>query len=183
MFDLKNILIESMFLGFGLFMVISSQLFWFRSNYKNYLLKGLTESAIFLVRVAGMLYLLYWVFQIFMGLNTEFSLLNRFDGVLAVPFWIYILTLPALSQLFWIKKIRERTLYRFLIGGIILIVSIVFSEHYNQAFRWIHSDYVELNEFFETFYIPVLKNILFFGIVLVITYLIQNKKKTKSLKQ
>lgn len=172
-----------MFLGFGLFMVIACQLIWVRKFYKNDLLKGLTGSAIFLVRVAGMLYLLYWVFRILMDLNTEFFLLNRFDGVLALPFWIYILALPALSQLFWIKKIRERTLYRFLLGGIILIVSIVFSDHYNQVFRWIHSDFVEPFEFFEIFYIPILKNIILYGIVLFITYRIQNKKRRKPLNQ
>jgi len=181
MFDIKNILIESIFLGFGFFIMFSSQLIWFRSNYKNTLLKRLNESAIFLVRVAGILYLLYWVFQILMNQNVEFSLLNRFDKAYGWVFWLYVLVLPILSQLFWVKKIQEHSLFRILIGQIMVFFSVVFSDHFSQGLNLIHHEYVGSYEVFKTITLPFLKNILFFGIVLVITYRIQNKKKTKLL--
>ena len=182
MFNLSSVLVESILFGFGLFMVISNPLLWFRGNRQNTLLLRLISSAVLLARVAGLLFLFYWIFQLVVNNNNLYSTINEQESAQWWWFWVVVLPLPLLTQLFWLKNVRNRSGLRFLLGLAILFFSLIFSEYFILAIASFHRDYVGVDETLKRLAIPVLKNIFFFGIVLTLMYLFQNKQLTQKQK-
>lgn len=177
MLDIKNILIESIFIGFGLFVLLATFLLLIKNDKMKRILATLMQSAIFLARLAGILYGLYWIFQITMTYNSEYSILNRLDGPYWWSVWFMVILLPILSQLYWIKIFRTHILLRVLVAAAILYVALIISDNFVMMTVSLHRDFTEA-----PLYLPhafaLLKNIAFFFILLLILFQFQKKKYT-----
>ncbi|HEY9008844.1 MAG TPA: hypothetical protein VIM75_22065 [Ohtaekwangia sp.] len=102
-----NGIINSIFAGFGIFILVTSFI-RFKQESRNKLLAGLTDTAIAVIRVIAIGFLFFWAAGQYDLYKTEdgYSILTRFTG----PYWFAYLLNPlyfgALPQILWVKRLN-----------------------------------------------------------------------------
>jgi hypothetical protein len=137
-----NELFESLFLGFGIFILLSSFVRPRRDDRKESL-RNLTASAIAVIRFAAIVFLVDWCIRFYFEFQSEedyYSLKTRFFGPFWFGHWVYVISYGIFPQLFWIQRIGQLKVMRVLSALLIL-----FSLHVE---KWIilitslHRDYI-----------------------------------------
>ena len=185
-----ELLLEGIFLGFGLSMFF---FYWITRIDKARLLpfyNRFVYYSLWVVRVTGLIYFVYFICQIFINHSRIIGFLNGDDSDLfyTIFFTLRSLLIVLLSQLLWYKKIRTHRLKRGLIA-IILFISglfsgyvierfIIFSNHYNLPSEWQNAESVNINAILAVV-IPlfIIERIILFSVIVCICWAIFKNKK------
>jgi hypothetical protein len=145
-----KLIFEAIFLGFGLCSMLVFILSIIRnSEFKRYLNRYFYYTT-FLIRILGVFYLIYYAItlQQYFKYEDSSTYLKRATGPYSWAYW-YMLLRPiiytALSQLFWIKKLRKKNIISFLLVLLILIIVICSGpnlERFTIFVTSIHRDYL-----------------------------------------
>ncbi len=161
---INNNLIQPIFFGFGLVTIILIQ---FKRMMKINTQK-LIESSIIIIKYSGIIFFLIWCFY----LIKDETLLNRFKGKYWFSGWFLMFTYPFLSQLFWIKKIKNSDILVYLVSILFLVFNLILSG----KIICFDGDF-DLNSYL----IEILKEIgIYVTIVLSVTYLFKLNNQTKN---
>lgn len=140
--DLRILLLEIVFISFGIFILLTALLELLGAPSFKDQMKSWTRSAIVIVRIAGMLYFLHWAaVELITFDGYENSSLTRLQGAYWGPYVIGWLLLPALMQLYWFKFWRSRKLPRIILAMFILLFSSLMSGLYFDIVIHVGSEY------------------------------------------
>lgn len=192
--EIIRLIFEAIFLGFGFCSVLVFILSFFaNSNFKNTLASYFNYGTI-VIRISGIVYFFYHLILLIQLINskepTVFS--ERAIGPYASFYW-YLSLRPflycLLTQLFWIKKLRKVNIRSLLLVLLLFFISIVTGrnlEYYVIVITSIHRDYLP-NDWQSKSILELLlgivlqllisttKRILFFSVLVGITWLINQK--------
>jgi len=178
--DLRSLLLEIVFISFGIFIPLTAFLELLRFPEFKEQMKSWTQSAIAIVRIAGMLYLLHWAAVELITFNGyENSSLTRLEGEYWGPYVMGWFLLPALMQLYWLKFWSQRKLPRITLAFVILFISSLMSGLYFDIVMKLGSEYGS-NISNGQLLFDILKNIILF-LILVFVVNRLGLKKSKSL--
>ncbi len=180
-----RLLFDSIFLGFAWFSII---LVINRISIKNQfkvLGEAVDNSAIYLVRYTGLLFLIYTTFSSLGSIRyseyEKYSIINRMFGSFWFGFWIYPFAYSVLTQLLWVKGMRSNNAIRLLIALILIIALSI--EKLIILVTSLNRDYIESGW---TFMIKesigtmvsnwLLKLLIFATLVLITNFFLQKRK-------
>lgn len=121
------LLLESIFFGFAVFILLTGLLLPLATQKTKAYLIQLTHSAILLIRIAGIFYLLYWGISVLLtftytpGSDDYHVLTNRMFGPYRAWYWITVITF-GMSQLFWTRFAQNSWWTRILYALFLLVV-------------------------------------------------------------
>ena len=157
---INSYLIQPVFFGFG---IVTFILIYFKIVLKINTQK-LIKASIEIIKYSGIIFLCLWIINV---ASNKISI-NRFTGKYWFSGWLLMFTYPILSQLFWIKKIRNSNILTYLISMVFIISNLVFSG----KISCLNGD-CDLNSFL----IEILKQIgIYILILLLVTYFMKNNK-------
>jgi hypothetical protein len=108
MINLKDILLDIVFTGFSIALLICAiGMIFLKRKIKVIIGTGI-QTALEIVKISGILYLLYIVtMEIFSFTKYEYSLLHRIHGEYSWGFIIIVLAIPFLHSCFGSKKLEK----------------------------------------------------------------------------
>lgn len=137
-----NEVMESVFIGFSLF-ILATSFVRFRDEKRNEFLINLTDSAIMIIRFAGIIFLVTWFANLYEHYQSEeeyYAMMSRMTGPYWLGYWIYPFSYGIFPQLLWVKKIKRIKAIRILTALLLL-----FAIYVERLVIWItsfHRDYV-----------------------------------------
>lgn len=181
------LVLESIFLGFAVFMLLSAIVLTFIHEKRKRSLEKWLLSAILLIKIAGIFFLLYWSISILLtfiiyvpGHNDYYSQFNRMFGPYWIWYWSTIIAY-AMSQLFWFP-FAQKTVFRILYSLFLLLVLSL--EKITVFLTSLHRDFVPggWKQVFtiEFFYSPWLMQLGIFAFFLLIIQLIRTNRKQET---
>lgn len=174
-----QLIIDSIFFGFAAYS-LAFVLLNFHISFNFKLGENLDHSATLLFRIAGMIYLIIWIIIFNIAItDDEHRLVNRMFGPYWYGFWMYPVTNLGVSQLFWIRKIRNSKAYR-----IIFSIALLFVMSYEKIViivTSLHRDFLPGNlvsfGLTNNMFLNWLVKIGIFGLALFLTDLLVTKRK------
>lgn len=177
-----NFIFQTIFFGFAVWSIVIALLLFFIKNDKVRLIKEMDNTAIIIIRLAGILFICELVISL-LSLTDESSqvMINRMSGKYWFGFWTYPFAYFFLTQLLWFRKIKDTAFIRIAIAPIILFALYIEKFVILMASLQIpDSSGVAIGFTLQAILVDALiKFILFSAIVFLIHFIIHTLKKNK----
>lgn len=151
MFSIPEILLKSIFIGFGI--VIPILVLSRTSDEKKIKLKQIfIHTSLQTVRVAGIVYFLMYLLQSLVLHNQQTTTIieTRNQTMMFSEDWLYYwyqpLIILSLTQIWWIKKIASKKTALITFGLMLLILPVLTSERVVVLFSGFHRDYMPADD-------------------------------------
>jgi hypothetical protein len=172
-----NEVIQSLFVGFGIFILATSFLH-FKKQERNELIASLTDSAIIMIRLATIAYLAIWLADLYKRYQSEeyYLMMSRLTGPYWFGYWIYPLCYGVFPQLLWIKPVKRIKAIRVITAFLFLFV--LYIEKIVILVTLLHRDYVPSSwTMLPPYYVLYdwFVNLIIFGFVLSLTHFVRLK--------
>jgi len=123
---MTDFIIQTIFLGFSLYTLLKILFINLVRNENVIFNKSVDDSGVFVVRYMGIVFMVLFILTFLTSINNTsdkdyFSNINRMFGPYWFAFWIYPFAYSFLTQLLWIKTIKDSPTIRFFIAFVILI--------------------------------------------------------------
>ena len=118
-------MISYCFFGFGIYTIVFLVLKRFPFFKEKYIFQKFDNAAITTVIIAGIIYLLLWIYHIiyfYQNANPEdiHNFQNRISGEYWYGYWFQPLSYVIASQLLWFKHFQKSTFFRLILGLLLL---------------------------------------------------------------
>lgn len=182
---MSDLLFQSCFLGFSLLTIILIVISAITKNDKTKtFIIGLDEASVFTVQLAGIVFFIVSLIYVYTDFTeseeSRYSILNRMFGPYWFGYWLYPFSYIFLTQLLWIKSIKNIKWFRIIFALIILFT--VSIERITIVITSFHMDYLSgvgyaSNSYLFTvlFFLNLLSKLGYFLLIVAVVYLIKSR--------
>lgn len=134
---------EALFFGFGFIIALVFLPYPFVKDEVKKVIYEFVQSGIKLIRIVALIYFLVAIGYAVKAIIKDPSILTNEDmiGNGSAFFWIKLIAVPLLCQLFWLKRVRKHNLVLFLIAIGTGFLFLILNERFIIILTTIHRDY------------------------------------------